>query len=96
VVANAHVVSAIPNGITVEVDRTGNPFIEDLLVERLHIRDGQMQLSNAPGLGIELNHELVERLRMPDPLTFPDGSYSDMMFGKDNFPPSLPYEERTG
>jgi len=95
VVANAHVVSAIPNGITVEVDRTGNPFIEDLLVERLPIRDGQMQLSNAPGLGIELNHEVVERLRMPDPLTFPDGSYSDMMFGKDYFPPSLPYEERT-
>lgn len=95
VVANAHVVSSIPNGITVEVDRTGNPFIEDLLAERLHIRDGHLQLSNAPGLGIELNDDVVGRFRMTDPLNLPDGSYSDMMFGKAYLPPSLPYEEHT-
>ena len=96
VVANAHVVSSVPNGITVEVDRTGNPFIEDLLVEKLRIRDGHLQLSSAPGLGIELNHEVVERFRVTDPLKLPDGSYSDMMFGRDYLPPSFPYEETTG
>ncbi len=90
VVANAHVVSSIPNGITIEVDRTGNPFIEDLLVEKLRTRDGQLQLSSAPGLGIELNHKVLEQLRITDPLTLPDGSYSDMMFGKDYLPASLP------
>jgi L-alanine-DL-glutamate epimerase-like enolase superfamily enzyme len=95
VVANAHVVSSIPNGITVEVDRTGNPFIEDLLAERLRIRDGHLQLSNAPGLGIELNDEIVEQFRMTDPLNLPEGSYSDMTFGKAYLPPSLPYEEHT-
>jgi L-alanine-DL-glutamate epimerase-like enolase superfamily enzyme len=95
VVANAHVVASIPNGITVEVDRTGNPFIEDLLIEGLRIRDGQLQLSNAPGLGIELNDEVVEEFRMTDPLNLPDGSYSDMTFGKAYLPPSLPYEEHT-
>ena len=31
--ANAHVIASLPNGLTVEVDQTGNPFINDLLVE---------------------------------------------------------------
>ena len=94
IIANAHVVSAVPNGITVEIDRTGIPFIEDLLAEPLSISDGQLQLSRAPGLGIELNRQVVDRLRMSDPLTIPDGSYSDMMFGKPYFPQPFPYEEK--
>jgi L-alanine-DL-glutamate epimerase-like enolase superfamily enzyme len=93
IVANAHVVSSIPNGITVEVDRTDNPFIEELLTENLHVRDGHLELSSAPGLGVDLNDEVLERFRMANPPDLPDGSYSDMMFGKDYFPPSLPYEE---
>ena len=93
VTANAHVVSAIPNGITVEIDRTGTPFIEDLLVEPLSVLDGRLQLSRAPGLGIELDPEVIDRLRMPDPLSLPDGSYSDMMFGKPYFPHPSPYVE---
>ena len=31
--ANAHLIAALPNGITVEVDQTGNPFIDELLLE---------------------------------------------------------------
>lgn len=82
VTANAHLVASLPHGITVEVDQTGNPFIEELLVEPLVVRDGQLSLSRAPGLGIELNSRIVERYRMQDPLHLPDGSYSDMIFGK--------------
>jgi L-alanine-DL-glutamate epimerase-like enolase superfamily enzyme len=82
VIANAHVVASLPHGITVEVDQTGNPFIEELLVEPLDVRDGQLSLSNAPGLGIELNPLTLKRFRMDDPLRLPDGSYSDMIFGK--------------
>lgn len=93
VTANAHVVSSIPNGITVEIDRTGNPFIEDLLVEPLSISNGQLQLSQAPGLGIELNLDVVDQLRLPDPLNLPDGSYSDMMFGVPYFPNPPAYKE---
>ncbi len=69
-------------------------IIEDLLVEPLFITDGQLQLSHAPGLGIALNQEVVDQLRMSDPLSIPDGSYSDMMFGKRYFPSSLPYVEK--
>lgn len=95
IVANAQVVSSFSNGITVEIDRTGTPFIEDLLVEPLSVKDGLLMLSDAPGLGVELNNDVVQRLRMSDPLTIPDGSYSDMMFGKKFLPPSLPYAENS-
>ena len=93
VIANAHVVAAVPNGITVEIDRTGTPFIEDLLVEPLSVTDGELKLGRAPGLGIQLDNDVVDRYRMADPLTIPDGSYSDMLFGKQYLPASLPYVE---
>ncbi|MEM7031112.1 MAG: mandelate racemase/muconate lactonizing enzyme family protein [Chloroflexota bacterium] len=93
IVANAHVVSAMPNGITVEIDQMNNPYVRDLLEEPLHVTDGHIRLSNRPGLGITLNDAMVERHRMNDPLTVPDGVYSDMFFGQDNFPRALPYSE---
>ena len=93
VMANAHVISTLPHGLTVEIDRTGIPFIEELLVEPLRVEEGQLQLSRAPGLGLELDFSVVEGLRTEDPLQIPDGSYSDMMFGRDYLPPSLPYVE---
>ncbi|MBI2806967.1 MAG: mandelate racemase/muconate lactonizing enzyme family protein [Planctomycetes bacterium] len=93
VLANAHVVAAMPNGITVEVDQTGNPMIDDLLTEPLLIKDGMLQLNDRPGLGIELHHAVVDRLRMADPLAIPDGFYSDMVFGTEGLGPSAPYQE---
>lgn len=95
VMANAQVVSAIPNGITVEIDRTGNPFIEDLLEEPLRVTDGQLALSTAPGLGIELKKSVIEKYRMADPLAIPDGSYSDMVFGPQFYSPAGPYVEQS-
>jgi D-galactarolactone cycloisomerase len=93
VLANAHVVAARPNGLTVEIDQTGTPFIEDLLIEPLAVRDGQLQLSDQPGLGVQLNRETVERYRMSDPYSIPAGFYSDMVFGKDAFRPAGAYRE---
>lgn len=80
-IANAHVIAALPNGLTVEVDQTGNPFIEELLTEPLRIQDGLLHLPDAPGLGIELNPATVERLTLQPHQTTPDGSYADMIFG---------------
>lgn len=93
IIANAQVVSAMPNGISVEIDQMNNPFVNDLLDEPLSITEGLLKLSDAPGLGISLNTDVVERLRMTDPLCMPDGVFSDMMFGKDNIPDVLPYLE---
>jgi D-galactarolactone cycloisomerase len=93
VTANAHAVAALPGGVTVEVDQTGNPFIEELLVEPLRIIDGQLHLSRKPGLGIELDSAVVQRLRLPDPLAVPDGRYSDLVFGQEFYTPAGAYEE---
>ena len=43
--------------------------------------------------GIELDDDVLERYRLPDPLDLPAGSYSDMMFGRQHLPPVLPYIE---
>lgn len=80
IVGNAHVVCALPNGITVEVDRSGNPMVDELLIEPLQIREGMLQLSRSPGLGIEVNETLVEQLRLPAGTPVPDGTFSDMFF----------------
>ncbi|MEO1996030.1 MAG: mandelate racemase/muconate lactonizing enzyme family protein [Planctomycetaceae bacterium] len=91
IVANAHVVAASPNGLTVEVDRTGNPFVDDLLIEPLEICDGQLQLSERPGLGVELNAETLEQYRWTASDDIPDGAYSDMVFGAEHYNPAGPY-----
>lgn len=82
VMANAQVVAANSNGLTVEVDQTGNPFIDELLIEPLSIKEGELALSRAPGLGIELNQAVVDRYRLRDPMAIPDGCFSDMVFGR--------------
>jgi L-alanine-DL-glutamate epimerase-like enolase superfamily enzyme len=94
VMANAQAVAAFPNGLTVEIDQTGNPMIDELLAVPLQVKDGLLHLSDRPGLGVELNQKVVERLRMPDPLTIPDGFYSDMVFGTEGLGPTPPYPEK--
>lgn len=91
VVANAHVVASMPNGLTVEVDQTHNPFIDDLLVEPLLIDDGLLDLGDRPGLGIEVRPDAVTRYRMTDPIRPPDGNYSDMAFGQGMLQPAPPW-----
>jgi D-galactarolactone cycloisomerase len=81
VVANAHVVAALPNAITCEVDQTGNRFIEEL-IGPLPIADGLLDLGDRPGLGITLDEDLVRELKIADPYRLPDGNYCDVVFGR--------------
>lgn len=91
-VANAHVVASLPNGLTVEVDQSGSPFIEELLVEPLRIEDGRLSLGRAPGLGLELDERVVERLAASYAHWMPDGNYSDLIFGPEHYWVAPPYE----
>ncbi len=90
-IANAHVVAALPHAITVEVDQTGNPFIEELLTEPLAIEDGFLQLNDAPGLGIALDPAALKRLAVPRDQTVADGNYSDLVFGATHYAVAPPY-----
>jgi L-alanine-DL-glutamate epimerase-like enolase superfamily enzyme len=83
--ANAQIVAATPRGITVEIDRTGNPFIDELLTEPLTVHDGMLRLSDAPGLGITLRQATIDRYRIPNAYDLPDGNYSDFSFGAEHY-----------
>ena len=89
--ANMHVIAALPNGLSVEVDRTGNPFIDELLVEPHKVMDGLVRLPEAPGLGIDLNESVVRRLTLPADQPVPNGAYSDMSFGREYWVHREPY-----
>jgi L-alanine-DL-glutamate epimerase-like enolase superfamily enzyme len=89
--ANAHVVAALPHGLTVEVDQTGNPFIEELLAAPLSIADGCLQLGDAPGLGIALDPTALARLSVPRGVAVADGNYSDLIFGAEHYAVAPPY-----
>lgn len=93
IMANAHVVAAMPNGLTVEIDRTGNALVDELLVESLQVTNGELQLSGAPGLGITLNDAVIDRYRIDASQGIEDGLYSDMAFGRSYFTPAPAYPE---
>jgi D-galactarolactone cycloisomerase len=93
--ANAHVIASLPNGITVEVDRTSNPFIDELLIEPITVVDGLLTIPSGPGLGIELNEQILERFRTQDSVPVADGNYSDLVFGQPHLRAAPPYAEAT-
>lgn len=80
-IANAHLVAGLPNGRAVEVDRTGCPFMDVLLVDPPTFVDGKLDLGSRPGLGIELDYDVVERLRVSPEDETRVGNYSDLVFG---------------
>ena len=92
--ANMHLVASLPNSITVEVDQTGNPLIDELLVDKLQVNDGEIAMPQGPGLGIELNEDVVERYTLPPGTPLPDGNYADMVFGRAYYGPAGPYESK--
>jgi D-galactarolactone cycloisomerase len=84
--ANAHVVAALANGQMVEVDQTGNPFIDRLGISPLDFDDGRLRLPETPGLGIELDPEVIARYRVPAGERVADGNYADLVFGRKYLP----------
>lgn len=62
--ATAHVGATIPNFIALEYHAREVPWWEDLLVrDEDFIQDGRIQVPDAPGLGIELDWDVVEQHR---------------------------------
>jgi L-alanine-DL-glutamate epimerase-like enolase superfamily enzyme len=91
IVANMHVVASLPSGLMVEVDRTGNGLVDQLLTEPLRVENGEIALPQKPGLGIELDPEAIERFAVPGG-DFPAGNYSDLVFGQRFYTPAADYE----
>jgi D-galactarolactone cycloisomerase len=94
-IANAHVVASLPNGLTVEMDQTGNALIDELLVEPLAVVDGSLRLPDGPGLGIEIDPAAIAGLTVPAGASVTDGNYSDMVFGASYLGSAPPYMAAT-
>ena len=94
-IANAHVVASLPNGLTVEMDRTGNALIDELLVEPITVQNGLLRLPDGPGLGIEINPAAIARLTVPTDVKVIAGNYSDMVFGAAYLGVAPPYQPAT-
>lgn len=46
-----------------------NAYSDDLLAEPLVVRDGYVPVPLKPGLGVEIDHEALDRLKLPDGAT---------------------------
>lgn len=62
-IASAHVCLCVPNFLVLEYQLGDVPYIDDLLSSPMPIRDGHLELSDAPGLGVKLNHAAIEKYR---------------------------------
>jgi L-alanine-DL-glutamate epimerase-like enolase superfamily enzyme len=61
--ASAHVCLATPNFMILEYQLGDVEWIDELLSAPVPIRDGHLHLSDAPGLGVSLNHAAVQKYR---------------------------------
>ena len=58
--ANLHFLASLPNAGLFEMDRNVYPLRDDLLHEKIDIApDGYVYVPQGPGLGIELNEDVV-------------------------------------
>jgi len=58
--ANAHLVAAIPNRVVLETQQIHNPMLTDLVDNPIPVNQGFVDLSDRPGLGIELNEDALQ------------------------------------
>jgi len=58
-----HLLAAVPNSLYVEIfpNYERDPMWVDMPVETYRIRDGYMELPDKPGLGMDLNNEVIEQ-----------------------------------
>lgn len=62
--ASLHVMAALPEVELVELCQAESPLRHDLTRERFDVVDGQVSISDAPGLGITVNPDVIARYRV--------------------------------
>jgi len=64
VAASLHLVAALDRPTWSEFSVADSPLVNGILAEPFALRDGALDVPTGPGLGIELDDELVERMRV--------------------------------
>jgi L-rhamnonate dehydratase len=68
IVASLHLAAASPTYFYVEYTISESTLAQELIYPRLQPKNGLLRVPEGPGLGIELNEELVEKLRIASPM----------------------------
>lgn len=64
VAASIHLIAAIPNAPVLEFSVTESPLRKGLLSTTFEMKDGYVSVPQMPGLGIELNQEVIEKYKV--------------------------------
>jgi L-rhamnonate dehydratase len=64
VAACAHLVASIPNGFTLEYTMSESPIARELVKNPVTLVNGRIEVPQGPGLGIEINEDIVRRYRV--------------------------------
>ena len=59
VASSLHLNASSPNATLLELDRTYNPLMTELVKNPLHVHDGVVELPATPGLGLEVDWDFV-------------------------------------
>lgn len=59
--AGLHVLAAAPAGYIVEFSLGANPMIHDLSREKVSVKDGTIAVPDAPGIGLDMNTDIISR-----------------------------------
>ena len=64
-IANMHFIASLPNGGLLEFDQNPNPLRSELFEEPILVNPhGKVSMPNAPGLGVRLSQETIDRYRV--------------------------------
>ncbi|MFC5401560.1 mandelate racemase/muconate lactonizing enzyme family protein [Cohnella soli] len=63
IAASLHLITAIPNGSLLEYCVAETPIRQEMLQSDIVVKDGYAQITDKPGLGIEINEEALEKYR---------------------------------
>ena len=61
IAATTHLAMSLPNFLICELDRVPNPLRDELSVQSLILEEGFLHVPDKPGLGIELNGEMIQK-----------------------------------
>jgi len=64
VAASIHLIAAIPNAPVLEFSVTESPIRKGILKTPFELKDGYVSVPQTPGLGIELNDEVIKKYRV--------------------------------
>ena len=59
--AGMQLAAALPNCVTLEYSKGFNPLLRELVTDPAEVADGQILISDRPGLGVTVNEEFVEK-----------------------------------